>query len=292
VGSFEYGNALPLLTQFVALATSEELKVAEQIVAARDEFTVYTNLSRRIEPKPGPLSERGTGATDKFDRRGLAWLIALARVELASMAAGFSPDAEPFGKSRPGSLELDAYREVLADSMRSHYWSLVRDPVPRTMRRRVTPDPQAIAYLRRTNLAIKFVDEVGRELQGQLTSTQQSELDTWEQQLKGLQSYLLYDVLGVHDPVVLSNSSTELYLHKCGTTREMILSDLRSGGARIVGASAETVAAVRKEAGLPASGGGAKPGEVSPPPVTAPATPPNKPPSKPPTTVARAPGTK
>jgi hypothetical protein len=265
---------LPLLVRFVAVASTEELKVAEQIVSDRDEFTIYTNLSRRLEPRAGPLSEKGNLAPEAFAKKGIAWLMALARVELAAMAAGFSPDPEPFGKGRPSSYELDAYREMLDDGMRTHYWALARDGVPRTMRRGVTPDQQAIAYLRRTNLAIKFLDEARNERQARLTSSEQAELDTWQQHLKELQSHLLYGVLGVHDAVILSNSSKNLYLHKCGTTREQILADIRSG-AKINGASADTIAAVRKDAGLPAATG----------PSVAPGTPPSKPAAPPPSVV-------
>jgi hypothetical protein len=249
VGFFEYGQALSLLSRFLLLLSPEELKVAEQIVSERDEFVVYTNLSRRIEARPGPLSERSNFAQDKFDRRGIAWLLGLARVELAAMVAGFSPDSDAFAKDRPSSYELAAYRELVEDAMRAHYWSLARDSAPRTMRRGMTPDQQAIAYLRRTTLAIKFLREVRNERQGQLTSLQQAELDTWEQQLRDLQSFLMYDVLGVHDAVAATNSSNSLYLHKCGTTREQILEDIRSGKAKVNGASTAAMAQLQKELG-------------------------------------------
>jgi hypothetical protein len=247
VGSLEYGRALALLSQFLAAASPDEIRVAEQIVSDHDEFTVYTNLSRRIEARPGPLSEQSDRAQDKFARRGIAWIMALARVEVAAMAAGFSPDPEPFAKGRPSPYELAAYREMLEDSMRTHYWSLNRDRTPGTMRRGVTSDQQGIAYVRRTTLALKFLREVRNERQGQLTLVQQTELDTWEQQLRDLQSHLLYNVLGVHDAVISSRSFDNLYLHKCGTTREQILDDIRSGRATVNGASAAAMAELQKE---------------------------------------------
>jgi hypothetical protein len=251
VGYFEYGQALARFTRFVTIASPGEVKLADQIATESEECKVYTNLSRRIEARPGPLSEL-SDPTDKFYRTGLAWLMALARLELAAMVAGFSPDSDAFAKGRPSYLEVDAYRELLADAMRTHYWSLARDQSLRTMRRGITPDQQAIAYLRRTNLAIKFLVETRNEQKGQLTTAQQAELDTWEEQLRDLQSYLMFDILGLHDAVVLNKSSPDnLYLHKCGTTREQILEDIRSGKAKVNGASAQALAQLEKELGGP-----------------------------------------
>ena len=83
VGFLEYGQALANLTKFVDNATPDEVDLAEQIVRERDDLVVYTNVSRRVEKEPGALSEPPQGAADNFERRGLAWLMGLARVELA-----------------------------------------------------------------------------------------------------------------------------------------------------------------------------------------------------------------
>jgi hypothetical protein len=251
VGYFEYGQALARFTRFVTIASPEEVKLADLIASDAEECKVYTNLSRRIEARPGPLSER-SDPKDTFERTGLGWLMALARLELAAIVAGFSPDSDAFAKGRPSDLEFDAYRELLEDAMRTHYWSLARDQALRKMSRGITPDQQAIAYLRRTNLAIKFLVETRNELKGQLTTAQQAELDTWEEQLRDLRSYLMFDVLGLHDAIVFNKSSPEnLYLHKCGTTREQILEDIRSGKATVNGADARALAQLEKELGGP-----------------------------------------
>src|SRR5262245_12115646 len=115
VGFLEYGRAIAMLDRLLDLATPAELDVLDSLVQQRDEFAVYTNLSRRLEIQPSTLSEPKAADNTSGPRQGLAWIIALARVELGAMSAGFTDTPEPFGSSNPGRMESTAYNEILTD---------------------------------------------------------------------------------------------------------------------------------------------------------------------------------
>ena len=79
-----------MFDRLLEIASLEEYKVLDEIVQGRDECTIYTNLSRHLEKEPSTLSEVAQRPDDDFARRGLAWIMALARVALGAMAAGFT----------------------------------------------------------------------------------------------------------------------------------------------------------------------------------------------------------
>lgn len=152
------------LGRLVRYATPEELKIAEDIVREQEQFIVYTNLSRRLEGKTSSLSERKQNPNDTFKRHGLNWMIALAKVELGAMLAGFTSHTKPFQVIPPTRYEIHAYREILLDGLRTHYWALKKDPVIRNYRKTGLPDNQLLAYNRRMNVASQFffaVQDVG-----------------------------------------------------------------------------------------------------------------------------------
>jgi hypothetical protein len=158
-------------------------------------------LSRLVETQPNPLSERGSRPNDNFARRGLAWITALARSELGAITANFTENADPFDSYRPSRYEREAYAEILEDSMRTHYWALRNDRLLPTMRKGFTPDPQGIAYARRAIVTLEMLQAVRQLKADEYSLSQQAELDTWELQLAALKSHLLYNVLGVRNPV-------------------------------------------------------------------------------------------
>src|SRR5262245_24209386 len=82
VGYLEYTRALSMLDYLALRCTPEELALADQIAGSRDELTVYTNISRRIPKKTVSSLDEPPAAQSTFARRGLAWMMGLARVEL------------------------------------------------------------------------------------------------------------------------------------------------------------------------------------------------------------------
>lgn len=208
VGYLEYQTALSYLDRLLAIASPSELAVMEEIVRDHDEFSIFTNLSRRLEPQSTALSERSNQLGDNYERRGLGWILALARVEMGAMAAGFTDVPYPFEKFSPSPNELPHYQEVLLDSMRTHYWSMRNDPVTRNLRAGLTSDNQAIAYARRATIAIEFVKAVRSLLEKEkvITLEQRNELDKWEAQLTEIRRSILFDIIGVQSAQLVRNA--------------------------------------------------------------------------------------
>jgi hypothetical protein len=212
VGHLEYSRALSLLEPLVSKATAEELTIMDQIVASRDEFTVYTNISRRIPKQAESALDERAADSASFAKRGLAWVMGLARVELGAMVAGFTGVREPFATLPPTRFELPAYAELLGDGARTHFWSLGNDSIARSYAsyrdkplaaaqrehgREEVDDTQAIAYGRRAALAREFIRASQALSRGQLTPAQATELAAWEKELDVLIETIAFKVLGL-----------------------------------------------------------------------------------------------
>lgn len=191
VGFIEYGRSLEFLDEFMKKAEPAEVEVAEQIVREQNQFAIYTNLSRKIQGKT-LLSERPRMAGDKFRRHGLAWMTALARVEVGAMLAGFTSHPRPFHAVRPSKYDADEYREILLDGFRSHYWSLKRDPVILAYHKSGVPENHIITYGRRASVARHFLQAVRDYTRNDLLGIQLAELSTQEQEIRRLQLAFLY----------------------------------------------------------------------------------------------------
>lgn len=202
VGHLEYSRALALFDRLLDLATPAELDVMDSVVRQRDELAVYTNLSRSLEIQPSTLSEPKAADGNTGPRQGLAWIMALARVELGAMSAGFTDQPEPFGATNPSPMELTAYNEILTDGMRTHYWSLRNDSFAKSLA--FQSELQAIAYGRRVTVAIEFLRAARRLNEDRLTSGQRNELDSWERELVQVQQNILYGVLRLDDPATIA----------------------------------------------------------------------------------------
>lgn len=190
VGFHEYGTALTLLQDFVKRATEDELAAAEEIVKSRPELGVEINLSRHIQGTTFFAEPVTKG--DDFKRLGLAWVMGLARIELGAMLAGFSSVQHPFRAVVPTAFDKEAYSELLTDGMRTHYWSLKRDPVVKTYFKTGVPTDHIVTYGRRVSVARHFIDAVREYFGGQMLAIQRAELAAEESEIKSLQLIYIY----------------------------------------------------------------------------------------------------
>ena len=195
VGFYEYIKALEHFDALTQISDQNELQVIDEIIREKDEFAVYVNLSRHLQRTNSSLSEAGVDPEHNFERRGLAWITALARVEVGAMLAGFTNVASPFEWVRPRQLELAAYRELLEDGMRTHYWALANDPEFQQIATG-RPDYKTVAYVRRLTVANAFLEaaaKIGLNT-GQLVPEQLGELYKWKSDLVQVQSGMIANI--------------------------------------------------------------------------------------------------
>jgi hypothetical protein len=229
VGFIEYGKALDLLDAFVREASPKEFDVADQIVRDHEEFLIYTNLSRKIE-QPSSLTEHVP--VDELAKLGLNWILALARVERGAMLAGFTDIEHPFPSTPPqlplkplpstppqpplkpdkerdrrtervsaksGSGEFgkythrpDAYREMLTDALRTHYWALMQDPEIRKYNVTGIPENHLLTYGRRTYVTLRILDTVGNYSAARWSGEQLAELTRWQSDIENIHRKYVY----------------------------------------------------------------------------------------------------
>jgi hypothetical protein len=164
--AFDYGTAIPE-NRIYQVRSIPGVAWAEGMLQ-RDDLAIYTNLSRFVEPANSVLAEKPAGAGDKFERRGLEWLIALARVEHQAALVCFTASRSPLSAELPATGGRGAYQELLADGARMHYWAW------RQAREKVKSGDlnggDLVSEARRTVLALEFtkaamlaasVEEVG-----------------------------------------------------------------------------------------------------------------------------------
>lgn len=183
VGFHEYSNALQNFDLLLSKASQAELEAMDRLLRHYDEYAVYTNLARRVEPQATSLREVALKQGDTFKREGLSWMMALARVEVAAMLAGFTATDQPFEAVRPTAFEKLAYSELLFDGMKMHYWALANDPAYVRIRSEATPTSETLTYARRLKVARRFLEATAKNAAGRLSPRQLAELKQWDAEL-------------------------------------------------------------------------------------------------------------
>lgn len=190
VGFVEYSVAIDFLDQFLNTASSEERQIAEDLVAERPEFSVFTNLSGQLQGTNSFLATPKSQGSGR--RQGLKWVTALARVEVGAMLSGFSSVSAPFAAKPPTQFDLDAYQEILLDGHRTMFWSATTDPILANYAQVAIPKSMVLVELRRVVLARAMGAAFVAAFKEKLTPVQLAELMSWDEQLKRLEIVLLY----------------------------------------------------------------------------------------------------
>lgn len=197
VGFYEYRRALHHLDTFLATASPAEIAAADEIVTEHNELTVFVNLSRFVRPGGTGVIEDPAEGVDDFSRRGLAWLTAVARVEVQAMIAAFTSHQSPFSVFPPSDFDQQEYNEVLLDGMKTHFWAFTRDPILPAELVTKLPSARTLAYLRRLVMVRAFSRAVKANMGPQFDLSQAIEMQGWEQELGALQEKLVRKVQSV-----------------------------------------------------------------------------------------------
>ena len=196
VGFLEYGQALQRFDALLASLSPGELEAVEQIVLADNRLAFDTNLSRRMEQAPGPLSEPPAPAGEGFRRHSLAWAMALARVEVASMLAAFSQTPKPFSFVKPSGYEASAYRELLLDGLRTHF--LLLPPAKQWRQIKLADNRGLLSMQRRLTLMLRFAEAV---LDAGIEPAKTPAVSSVAGQLASLQTYVEGEIRNRMRPV-------------------------------------------------------------------------------------------
>jgi hypothetical protein len=208
VGFYEYAMALQQLEKLAALVKDEELKAFDELIKERDELAVFTNVSRQVPHPRSSLDEAPLQQGDTFERRGFAWVTALARVELGAMLATHTEAQQPFVSVAGAGFDRREFTELLQDGMRSHYWALANDRnIKNVLRKR--PDETTLNYIRRLVMAQAFLQAAVQIAASSYGQVQLAELKSWKKNLDELQGTLIVHVQSYLETVTNPDAFTQ-----------------------------------------------------------------------------------
>ena len=205
------------------------------MLATRDEFSIYVNLSRRFETSGSSLDEQPIRPQDDFKRQGLAWVMALARVERAAMLAGFTSVAKPLPLDPVREAERTVLAQLLLDAIRSHYWSMSNDPRMAVLSQGNANSRQAFVVGRRVVMLKAMMDVLGQLAADQFTPVQRAELVRWRQTLDQVETYAVRTVAMLYARASQADGpdSSIVDIKACPGLKNGILASLRNGTATI-----------------------------------------------------------
>ena len=164
VGSEEYGAALQNFEALVESSTAEKIKVYNHVIQQFPEFAFYSgfesglpqtqqanaNLPEDPQDANAPLDQ----GLSKYKKNTLAWLMALARVEINATRAMYVPGDGAFVVPDHEMFGMEEYFRVLLDDVAVHMQSLKADAKFQEAARETfqLASSQTIAYLRRLKL--------------------------------------------------------------------------------------------------------------------------------------------
>ena len=156
VGSFEYVRALEAFHQLLSMSSTDELAIYDEVLKERIEFSFVNGVNLAFAAPPDLLQSReGDRArfSNEFLKKGLAWMMALARIELSATSSLYGNSRYPFESLDVTPYDAAPFVDILRDDVLAHLRSLAQEPGFREVTRRSRkPDTWTLAYLRRIKL--------------------------------------------------------------------------------------------------------------------------------------------
>ncbi|MFK7768301.1 MAG: hypothetical protein AB8B55_13840 [Mariniblastus sp.] len=166
VGSYEYGKCLESFMQLIKISTLDELPVYDTILNDRPEFTYFNGVSSAFNNFPNLAKADEITRTkfcDEYQKKGLRWMIALARIELGSTMSMYGESKTPFESVAKTNYDMEATMQVLSDDVTAHMKSLaLEEGFKKVIKRGRDIDTWTIAYLRRLKLIRDMLSTLGR----------------------------------------------------------------------------------------------------------------------------------
>ena len=156
VGTYEYLKAIENFDQLVELSSSIEIKTYDRIIAAQREMAFFSGIATDygIEKISRLPADEQLLINSFYRRNTLAWLLALAKVEVGATISMYGKSDDPFnaigiGKTNFGKNE---YAEIISDDLASHLKAVAGDPGFQNAMNVQKPNSDTLAYLRRAKL--------------------------------------------------------------------------------------------------------------------------------------------
>lgn len=167
VGSYEYGTALTQLGELVESSTPEQIEVYDKLIQARPEYSFHSGVAMELglDVQLDAANETEHEEVEaKYLKHSLAWMMALARVELGSTISMYGETDDPFGDAvLVGGGEFGAveYLSILLDDSAAHIKSAQTDEdYQRGLDPQENVDESSLADLRRTQLIGDMLNKV------------------------------------------------------------------------------------------------------------------------------------
>ena len=198
VGYIEYGMALRKFDLLLSSLTDAERVAVSDFVADHPAFTLRIrkppNSLQQLANEQQPPPSAAERAAQNDTRQGLDWVMALARIEYASILATLTSDSDPFVSAKPTQYELPAYKALLNEGVRTHYVAMQRESKLRPIEELASGDPIVLAYSRRLGLARKMIRAYAKSGASTLSPAEFRELATWKYGLDQMHADLLSGV--------------------------------------------------------------------------------------------------
>ena len=153
VGSWEYAKSLDNLNRLINISTEDEISEYDVFLESRPEFTYYQGVSTAFREPPDLTKanpKQRSRFNDRFQKGGLAWMMALAQIELAATVSMYSDMEKPFSGVVTTKFGHEEYSELLIDDLVSHLKALASEPLfKEVLKLERQVDTWTLAYLRR-----------------------------------------------------------------------------------------------------------------------------------------------
>lgn len=162
VGSYEYLKAIQNINRLTAISSKSEIKVYDALIASQNEFSFYSGIATDyglVSVDSLPDNEREL-IESTYKRQSLAWLLALARVEIGATISMYGFSNDPFGQVGMSNFGIREYTEILLDDLTTHLKAVKNDQGFQEAVYVRKPNSDTMAYLRRARLINDLLDKV------------------------------------------------------------------------------------------------------------------------------------
>jgi len=156
-----------VLGKLVDASTPEQIKVYDEVIKMSPEYSFYSGVASGLglDAKLEFSTKKEKDKADKkYLKKSLAWMMALARVELGATMSMYGETDDPFGAvASIGGAKFGAeeFLEILVDDLTTHLKAIQQDNgYQNILHPESEVDASSLAYLRRTQLINDMLTKV------------------------------------------------------------------------------------------------------------------------------------